>query len=167
MDDKRPLDVALDLLVYAPVGLAVSARGLLGVLAERGRERMAGQVTNARAVGKFAVQQGQVQAEKAFTRARDDARERIEALGGRPTVPLAPSPRTTRAVAGDGPRAATSSPAGDDLAIPGYDSLSASQVLPRLDGLAPLELEAVRAYEAGHRGRKTILGRIGQLQSAS
>jgi hypothetical protein len=37
-------------------------------------------------------------------------------------------------------------------------------VLPRLEGLVPSELEAVRAYEAGHRGRKTILGRIAQLQ---
>jgi hypothetical protein len=53
------------------------------------------------------------------------------------------------------------------LAIPGYDSLSASQVLPRLEGLAADELEAVRAYEAEHRGRKTILGRIAQLQGTS
>jgi hypothetical protein len=53
------------------------------------------------------------------------------------------------------------------LAIPGYDSLSASQVLPRLAGLAPDELEAVRRYEVGHRGRKTILGRVAQLQSAA
>ena len=52
-----------------------------------------------------------------------------------------------------------------DLAIPGYDVLSASQVVQRLAGLADDELEAVRAYESSHRGRKTILGRISQLQS--
>ena len=52
------------------------------------------------------------------------------------------------------------------LAIPDYDSLSSSQVLPRLAGLGTDELEAVRTYEDAHRGRKTILNRITQLQSA-
>ena len=34
----------------------------------------------------------------------------------------------------------------------------------RLAGLATEELEAVRSYEGGHRGRKTILNKIAQLQ---
>ena len=51
-----------------------------------------------------------------------------------------------------------------DLAITDYDSLSASQVVTRLPGLTLDELEAVRAYEAAHRGRKTILNKIAQLQ---
>jgi hypothetical protein len=57
-----------------------------------------------------------------------------------------------------------SGPDAGQLAIPDYDALAASQVLPRLEGLTPAELEAVRSYEAAHRGRRTILGRIGQLQ---
>ena len=52
----------------------------------------------------------------------------------------------------------------DDLAIPGYDALSASQVVQRLAGLSPAELESVRAYEEATRGRKTILSRVAQLQ---
>jgi len=56
-------------------------------------------------------------------------------------------------------------PASAELAIPGYDSLSAFQVVQRLAGLAPLELEAVRAYEAAGRGRRTILTKISQLQN--
>lgn len=51
-----------------------------------------------------------------------------------------------------------------DLAIPDYDNLSASQVVPRLDGLTPAELEAVGRYERAQRHRKTILNRIAQLQ---
>src|ERR1700722_15149123 len=51
------------------------------------------------------------------------------------------------------------------LAIPGYDSLSAFQVVQRLPGLAPPGLESVRAYEAAGRGRRTILTKISQLQS--
>ena len=54
-----------------------------------------------------------------------------------------------------------------DLAIPGYDTLSASQVVQRLAGLASDELEAVRDYESGTRGRRTILSKITQLQTGS
>jgi hypothetical protein len=52
---------------------------------------------------------------------------------------------------------------GPNLAIPDYDELSASQVVDRLDGLAPDALEAIKAYETAHRGRATILGKIEQL----
>jgi hypothetical protein len=52
------------------------------------------------------------------------------------------------------------------LGITDYDSLSASQVVPRLDSLAPDELEGIRAYEAATRGRKTILNKIAQIQTA-
>lgn len=49
------------------------------------------------------------------------------------------------------------------LPIPGYDALSASQVVERLMGLSRDELDAVHAYEASHRQRRTILGKIEQL----
>jgi len=60
--------------------------------------------------------------------------------------------------------AATTAPDVAGLAIPDYDSLSASQVVSRLQGLSAAELEAVRSYEAATRGRKTILNRVQQLQ---
>ena len=44
---------------------------------------------------------------------------------------------------------------------------SASQVVPRLAGLTTEELEAVRLYEASHRARRTILGRVAQLQQSA
>jgi hypothetical protein len=141
MSERRPLDVALDLLVYAPVGLALSARDVLPALARKGRERVEGQVGSARTVGRFAVAQGQAR------------------FGG--SAPSAPAPAASPVAT----PVVQSGPGADALAIPGYDSLSALQVLPRLDGLAPDELEAVRAYEEAHRGRKTVLGRIAQLQS--
>ena len=159
MDEKRPIDVALDVLVYLPVGLAVSVRELLPALARRGRERVEAELNQARVVGQFSVEQGRLRATTAFSQARAQGVERLDRLTAdeAPTEPPAPkaAPRPARATAG---------PAGAELAIPGYDSLAASQVLPRLEGLAPDELEAVRAYEAAHRGRKTILGRIDQLQ---
>jgi hypothetical protein len=63
------------------------------------------------------------------------------------------------------PAAATpaSTPVAESLAIPGYDTLAASQVVQRLSSLRPDELEAIRRYELATRGRRTILHRIAQL----
>ena len=55
------------------------------------------------------------------------------------------------------------SPAEADLAVPDYDSLAASQVVPRLATLSPEELATVAHYERAHRGRQTILNRVAQL----
>jgi hypothetical protein len=54
-------------------------------------------------------------------------------------------------------------PAVETLAIPHYDSLAASQVVPRLSALSEDELMALRGYESAQRGRRTILNRIDQL----
>jgi hypothetical protein len=51
----------------------------------------------------------------------------------------------------------------DELPIEEYQSLAASQVVARLPALTSDELGEVRRYEAAHRGRRTVLGRIDQL----
>ena len=77
------------------------------------------------------------------------------------TPPPAPAPVPKPAYAHGTP--ANGAPSSADLPIPGYDELSASQVVERLVGLAPSELDAVHAYEAANRQRRTILGKIEQL----
>jgi len=69
------------------------------------------------------------------------------------SVPSAPSPRSAR------------HGAARSLPIPGYDTLAASQVVERLAALSGDELEAVRAYEAAGRRRRTVLHRIAQLNA--
>ncbi|HZU72543.1 MAG TPA: hypothetical protein VE990_07200 [Acidimicrobiales bacterium] len=207
-EEKTPLDQALDLFVYAPLGLFISVTEELPSLIEKGRQRMVSQVNTARAVGQMALPQLQQQLAKVV----DDVTERLSPPLPRrqevaplvvPTparttpapataAPATPTPaEVTPARAGAAPAAATASPrprppvpgdvptangngsapappAGADtahLSIPGYDTLSAMQVVQRLPGLAPEELEAVRTYEASHRGRKTILNRADQLLS--
>lgn len=54
-------------------------------------------------------------------------------------------------------------PAEADLPVQDYDSLAASQVVPRLATLDTDELLAVQAYELAHRNRQTILNRVAQL----
>ena len=162
-DDKNPLDVLLDLMVFGPIGFAADAQRLVPELAAKGRETVDAQVRLARMVGQFAVQK----------------------LVGR-LRPSSPAPSAERASSADASTngdvvadavdevipvrveaSAASSPAAvrPDLAIADYDSLAASQVLPLLDNLSSNELDAVQAHESAHRKRKTILGRIAQIQS--
>jgi hypothetical protein len=165
-DEKSPIEQALDVLVYAPLGFVFSAGELIPKLAEKGRA----QLGMAKMVGQFAVQQGQTEAGKVFDRASKQAMVTIEQLAGMSGAASTngsshakPAPAPSPVI--DIPSTPTSGPEAASLAITDYDSLSASQVLPRLNGLSDDELEAVRAYEAAHRGRKTILNRVAQLQA--
>lgn len=167
-DRKPPVDAAVDLLFYAPLGLALEARTLLPRFVERGRN----QVGMARMVGQFAVRQGQTEVHKRL----GPLEETLADFG---LIPRAPAPRADEAPAPARPvqpvapileavepvEVVADAVPVSDLAIPDYDSLAASQVVPRLRGLEADELEAVRAYEAAHRGRKTILNRVAQLQT--
>ncbi|HTZ07796.1 MAG TPA: hypothetical protein VMB72_01920, partial [Acidimicrobiales bacterium] len=143
-----------------------------------GRHRVEGQVHTARLVGQFAVQLGRRRVVETLDHfvapapapapppVPDPAREvrsdqHPSAVWARPVeavAPPAPSARPgTNGVVGE---AATA------LAIPGYDALSASQVVQRLEGLSAEELEEVRAHEHAHRQRRTILHRVDQLLAA-
>ena len=66
---------------------------------------------------------------------------------------------------GAAPGGVVDGPAVTSLAIPDYDALAASQVVPRLPSLTADELDAVRRYEEAHRARRTVLARIAQLQA--
>ena len=111
-------------------------------------------------------------------RVRETAEGALEALGAlggdtltapRPETEPSPAPGSPVASPGQSPSSRDTTPSSDlrapapGLAIPDYDELSASQVVDRLDGLAPSALDAIRAYETAHRGRATILGKIEQL----
>src|SRR5947207_10646352 len=79
---KSPIDLALDLLFYAPVGLALTAAEELPKLVEKGRQRVTGQITMARIIGQFAVTEGQKRGERFIKQA-------TERLAG-PPRPAAP-----------------------------------------------------------------------------
>ena len=170
---QDPAEQLLDLLVYAPLGLLMEARDLVPKLADKGRQRMGGQVTVARMIGEMAVRQGQRRAEKVVQRMReqqgwsgssvsDEARHR-PANGHGPPPPAAAEPTSTT----PSPDAGTAPPEAASLAIPAYDTLSASQVVPRLEGLSAEELESIRRYEEATRARKTVLSRIDQLRGSA
>jgi hypothetical protein len=178
-----PVDHLLDVFVYAPLGFVVDARRVVPELAERGRA----QAGVARMIGEFAVSWGNTKLQGAMNDAQEQAIGLLQRFGvaspERDPAPGVPVDRDDMA-APPTPPPPVVGPAADTpswlegrtpedeadaaaLAIPDYDNLSASQVVPRLDGLTPDELEAVRRYERKHRHRKTILNRVSQLQAGS
>lgn len=233
-EEKSLLDRALDVMVFAPVGLAADGGAELSHLAEKGRRQLEPQMAMAKVVGRLALAQLQREAERQVTETA--ARVRLlfgmgpspdhhpapvpepaagpqeviaEGHGTSPAprpgsagphgAPEAGEPKPSGASGPTVPRAARRRPdsgegAGErrgggarrpsgsgaplrplsderpssaDLAIHGYDALSALQVVQRLAGLSASELEAVRTYETATRGRRTILARIVQLQGGS
>ena len=159
---RTPLDQAVELALCAPLGFALEAKKLLPSFVERGRQ----QVAMAKMIGEFAVKQGQTEAGKRMSSVHEQAEAILGEFGLLPraqgTDAVAPAPDETSPSAPAVARV-RSSAAAADLPIADYDSLAASQVIPRLAGLADDEIDAVRAYEIAHRGRKTILGKIAQL----
>lgn len=177
-DSKGPVGQAVEALVYAPIGLFFEGPRLLPELIQQGKTH----ARTARVFGKFAVQQGQVELRKRLATFEEQATDVLRAFGvtgdgdGDASAPSpGPPPASARSEQTEAPPASAASPAGNgaadvspavgELAITDYDSLSASQVVTRLAGLTGDELEAVRAYEVTHRGRKTILNKIAQLQA--
>ncbi|MGI8312977.1 hypothetical protein [Saccharopolyspora hattusasensis] len=55
----------------------------------------------------------------------------------------------------------------DQLPIADYDSLTAGEVVQRLQGLSQRELQKVAGYEKRHRARATVLNRIDELLAKS
>jgi hypothetical protein len=195
-DGQKAAERALDLLVYAPVGVALYLRDtvptFVNLFVSRGKAEVGqrkhqarGQVSQAKAMGEFAVGFGgpklREQVEKGIAVARKGAESvlagMVESDGPQAQPSPSPAPPTPapqrREAAGSsmepernearGSATSAAAPTATTLGIPDYDELSASQVVERLDGLHRGELDAVRAYEEAHRGRRTILFKIEQL----
>jgi hypothetical protein len=181
---KGPLRRTLDVCFFAPVGAAVSLAEELPELIEKGRRRVGLQLGNAHVVGRFVVHKGRRDlagriedilnngvevaraAEEAERAAASSATADEPDAPHAPDAPDAPADPATPVV----PVVTPAKPAHDPLAeatvqraLADYDTLSASQVVRRLENLGKEELRAVQRYEASHRNRRTILNRASQL----
>ena len=158
-DERSAPEQLADFVLFAPLGLALEARKLYPELAARGRR----QLLFTRTVGKFAVRRGQARIDDLVATGVGLVTAILPINGQAPPEPEATEVATAPDLAPvpDLP----AEPALDDahLAIPDYDSLSAFQVMPRLEALDAPDLDAVRAYEESTRGRRTILNKIAQL----
>jgi hypothetical protein len=186
-EPKDKIEQTLEVLLYAPIGVGLYLKEMGPTFVARGRaeiDRRHSQVqqrtTTAKSIGQVAVGFGVPMVRQRVGREVDSARQRAQSflgvIGGVSlsdpapvvrSVPTPPEPSVDEAPI-TRPPTNGASPAGDasdTLAIPGYDALSASQVVERLAGLTPEELESVRAYESAHRNRRTILGKIDQISA--
>lgn len=191
-DDKEPIERAKEVLVYGPIGLAMylrdTAPSFMKVFVARGRaeldqqRRTVGvQLGQARTVGETTTDSTAPQLLRMVAEGLDRVRETAEgALGtisgwagesvswspddaaNDDPTPDATDDAPTSGTAPTDP--ATSVPDASGLAIPDYDELSASQVVDRLEGLAPEALTAIHDYERATRARATVLGKIEQLE---
>lgn len=164
-----------DIVRYAPIAIVLDGPALLPKLAEQGKVHM----SNARVLGARAVRQYEPQVRRLLEDVGGQAGELLRRFGAvpedEPEAPPArrPGARPLRITAEPAPSpngetpAIEAGPAAEELAIPDYDSLPAAHVLNRLPGLSADELEAVRHYESAHRGRKTILNKVAQIQQPS
>jgi hypothetical protein len=165
-DEKSPLERLVEAALFAPLGIAAMVREELPKLVERGHQ----EATMAKAMGQFAVTMGRTELEKRLKQVA----ERPAQTRPAPAPAAKPAPAPAPATPPPAPPAPVAESNGSpvtvhdaqSLAIPGYDSLSASQVVERLAGLNAEELEAVASYESAGRGRRTILNRVAQLRSA-
>ncbi len=183
-------ELLVDVTVFAPLGLLITAAEAIPELARKGRDRLVPRIGLARTVGQFAVQRGYRQitnlagevpgnllagaggrlggavpwARRSYgARGRDAGGGRPGATTERSSIHVERAPGSRPAEGGAGTARRGGAPHSGDLAIPSYDSLSAPQVVQRLAGLSREEVEAVRRYEAATRGRRTILARAEQL----
>ena len=165
MPEERPLsEVLLDYAVFAPIGLFAEVVADLPELSEKGRSLVEKQVNLARMVGRLAC--GRVRHKF------DRGGEGSHPTGEEETVPESASAVAVRGgpeeeEVADRAEEEVEQPSAGTLAIPGYDTLAASQVVQRLASLEPDELDAVRRYEMATRGRRTILHRISQLSTGA
>ncbi len=158
-DDRSAPEQLADFVLFAPLGLALEARKLYPELAARGRR----QLLFTRTVGKYAVRRGQQRLDDLAATGLGLVSSLLPTNGAAPTAPEAADVATAPELVPVPDLPAVAAPDDAHLAIPDYDSLSAFQVMPRLEALDPSDLDAVRAYEESTRGRRTILNKIAQL----
>lgn len=158
-----PLRQLLDWVLYTPIGVLTMIHNDLPTVIASGRERVQHQLNTAKFVGQMAVRQVKNDVDR---RLAEHERERVAA---EPVIDVVEV--LVAAIPASLPEAiieaVTEASVADASALPidGYESLAASQVVLRLGSLTAAELIAIGDYESSHRGRRTILGKIHQLQA--
>jgi hypothetical protein len=156
--------------------MAVTLAEELPEFVDKGRQRVQLQLGNAMVVGRFVVTRGQ---RKLSDRLDGVLHAMNDDLAGRGPSERGPEDSDSGSGERDVERVTSYRPQSTNLAsasapdpaaaaivegaLADYDTLSASQVVRRLESLGPDELHAVQRYEASTRNRRTILNRASQL----
>lgn len=164
---KALFEQVLELALYVPLGAALKVAEQVPELAAVGRSVAGRQIDNARMIGRVAVGTARrtVGARMGRATAANGPSTATQSAESPQSEPAAPAPRTApQSPRVSEPSSPSAAPGVDELAIAGYDTLAASQIVPLLAGLSPAELAEIRRHEEANRRRRTVLGRIAQLQ---
>lgn len=154
-DESTPADQLVDLLVYAPVGIALEAVDNLPKFIARGKS----QVTLGRFVARAAAKKGTSSIESLGERVVRDAGQVVVDLFG---IDLSrETPVQEESIV---PPRPTSAPQESSLPIPEYDSQAAAQIVKLLAQLTAEERDIIDDHEQAGRQRVTILRKIEQLR---
>jgi hypothetical protein len=141
----------------------------------KGRAYIEQDLSNARVVGRFVVHRewrrvskrlGEIFGNEATEPAPGSDDEPAPSETGVPPAASAPPAEQVPPAGAAPPVAAAPDAAAEAIVgrvLADYDTLSASQVVRRLESLGPEELRAVQRYEGSTRNRRTILNRASQL----
>ena len=157
--ERPPIERLLDLALYAPIGMYTALKEELPAFTKQGRQVVENRVMLARFIGQMAVQQGRREVDKRLAARRPPASSAVvDTVAHEATSAPTDVAATVASVAAD------EVPSADSLAISGYESLPAVNVVQRLATLTPDEIEQIRRFEVANRGRRTILAKIDVLQ---
>jgi hypothetical protein len=128
-------------------------------------------VNNARVVGRWVVARERRRVSRRLGGIFGDGAESAPSEADEPSPAPEPAAPPVASPSPSGPDSASAARPEPDVAaeaiigsvLADYDTLSASQVVRRLESLGPDELRAVQRYEASTRNRRTILNRASQL----
>ena len=163
-DEPPPLERLAALALFGPLDLTIKVVEELPSSVERARQ----QLVAARFLGKMVVDQSLVQARRrlGIVTVPSEPRERT----ARPSRDAAVPPTETTTSVGrsrdDAGRGPGELPEAADLALPDYEHLPAAHVVAKLEGLTQAERDDIEAFEAAHRHRRTVLGKLQQLREA-
>ncbi|MDH3681038.1 MAG: hypothetical protein OEV40_13955 [Acidimicrobiia bacterium] len=170
-DEVNPLDVLVDLFVYAPVGLLYEYEDVLPKLIKRGKS----QVQLARVLGQLAVRgrRSDVDVGDVATAASTLVARAITDIGTLvglapeqpPAEPPPPATRPTpdRQTSDEVIEVDSTEGVAGQLPIANYDDLKAREIISLLDSLSPAQRASIRAHEEAGRSRKTVLAKLDRL----
>lgn len=147
-DGNDPPVRLIDLMLFAPVGLVALVQRELPQLIATGKVRVENRITLAKFVGRMAVRQ----TSNEFNRRMQNLEQARAAASAHPgAIMVTATELHTTGLA--------------QLGISNYDTRAASDIVQQLASLSSADLDRVREYEQANRARRTILGKIAQLQA--
>jgi hypothetical protein len=165
-EPRSPLARLVELALVVPVevsGRIVEAVPAVVDKVPTAAERVKQEVVLARFLGKMVVDQGVREVRSRLIPHVDESATTSPAPSESPTVAVQPADAEPSESV-DEPDVEVGVPDVATLALADYDHLSSAQIVGKLAGLDADERRAIERYERAGRHRRTILGKLAQLE---